>query len=161
MIKNLSQLKKALKAGATFEITAHCRPDCIGQQRQVTKANTQGFYSILPAEPQSKTSLANGEKGSWLGWSNAPFWSLKTESAPSTPVIEADGRLSGDGIPRFGQGGGLMTITSTMEQMRKLVAQLNRYRDEYYNKMPLRYPTRSMTGFLMSWLSSKRPPAFA
>jgi len=77
MITNLSQLKKALKAGTTFEITAHCRLDCIGQQRQVTKANTQGFYSILPAEPQSKTSLANGGKGSWLGWSNAPFWQFK------------------------------------------------------------------------------------
>ena len=74
MIRNLSQLKKALRTEVAFEIIAHCRPDCIGQRRSVTVANTQGFYSILPDEPQSKTSLANGGRGSWLGWSSAPFW---------------------------------------------------------------------------------------
>lgn len=74
MIKNLSQLKKALKAGTTFEITAHCRPECIGEHRYVTKANMQGFYSIIPDAPQSRTSKANNGLGSWLHWSSAPFW---------------------------------------------------------------------------------------
>ena len=77
MIKNLSQLKKALRADTEFEITAHCRPDYVGQRRKVTIANTQGFYSVIPDDPQSKTSLANNGRGSWLGWSNAPFWQFE------------------------------------------------------------------------------------
>lgn len=77
MIQNLSQLKRTLKAGTIFRITAHCRPECAGQKRLVTHSNTQGFYSILPDEPQSKTSLANGGKGSVLWWSKAPFWKFE------------------------------------------------------------------------------------
>ena len=81
MIKNLSQLKKALAPGAEFEITAHCRPEYVGQRRKVNIANTQGLYSIIPDEPQSKVSTANCGKGSWLGWSKAPFWSFDGATA--------------------------------------------------------------------------------
>lgn len=77
MIQNLSQLKKNLKAGTLLEITAHCRSNYAGQKRKVTLANTQGFYSVIPDEPQSKVSLANGGKGSVLWWSKAPFWSFE------------------------------------------------------------------------------------
>ena len=42
-MKNLAELKRNLKTGAEFEITAHCRAECIGQIRKVTKADTQGF----------------------------------------------------------------------------------------------------------------------
>ena len=81
MIKNLSQLKKALAPGAEFEITAHCRPEYVGQRRKVNIANTQGLYSIIPDEPQSKVTTANCGKGSWLGWSKAPFWSFDGDTA--------------------------------------------------------------------------------
>lgn len=74
MIQNLSQLKKGIVAGSEFEILNHCRQECIGQKRKVTIANTQGFYSVIPDEPQSKVSLANGGRGSVLWWSKAPFW---------------------------------------------------------------------------------------
>ncbi len=74
MVKNLNQLKKSLKTGTRFQITNHCRPECVGQLREVTVSNTQGFYSILPEEPDSKTSTCNGGKGSVLWWSKAPFW---------------------------------------------------------------------------------------
>lgn len=74
MANNLSQLKKALTAGAEFEIVGHRRPECVGQRRRVNVANTAGFYSIIPDEPDSKTTLANGGKGSFLGWSKARFW---------------------------------------------------------------------------------------
>lgn len=47
MIRNLNQLKKSLKTGTRFQITNHCRPECVGQLREVTVSNTQGFYSIL------------------------------------------------------------------------------------------------------------------
>ena len=81
MIKNLSQLKKALIPGAVFEITNHCRPECVGQRRKVNIANTQGIYSIIPDEPQSKVTTANCGKGSWLGWSKAPFWKFNGDTA--------------------------------------------------------------------------------
>lgn len=77
MIQNLSQLKRNLKAGTVFKITAHCRPEYTGQKRRVTLSNTQGFYSIIPDDPQNKISLANGGKGSVLWWSNAPFWNFE------------------------------------------------------------------------------------
>ncbi len=81
MIKNLSQLKKALTPGAEFEVTAHCRPEYIGQRRKVNIANTQGFYSIIPGQPQSKVSAANCGKGSWLYWSKTPFWEFDGDTA--------------------------------------------------------------------------------
>lgn len=77
MIKNLNQLKKALKKGTCFEITKHCREEYIGQKRMVTLANTKGFYSIIPDEPESKVTLANDGKGSLLWWSKAPFWNFE------------------------------------------------------------------------------------
>ena len=47
MVKNLSQLKKTLRAGSQFTVINHARQECIGEQREVTYANTQGFYSIV------------------------------------------------------------------------------------------------------------------
>ena len=79
MIKNLSQLKKTLKPGVSFTITAHWQHECVGEHRLVTKANTQGFYSVIPDAPQSRTSQANNGRGSWLGWSKASFWLFRKD----------------------------------------------------------------------------------
>lgn len=77
-IKNLSQLKKCLKAGSKLEVTGHCRPECIGELRKVTLANTQGFYSVVEGQPpDSKLNRGNGGKGPVLYWSNAPFWTFR------------------------------------------------------------------------------------
>ena len=81
MIKNLSQLRKALTPGAEFEIIAHNRPEYVGQRRKVNIANTQGMYTITPNEPNSRVSNANCGKGSWLGWSKAPFWDFDGDTA--------------------------------------------------------------------------------
>lgn len=74
MIQNLSQLKKHLRKGTRFCVLAHGRPECVGEHREVTYANSQGFYSIVPGDPECRTSLANGGRGSHLWWSKAPFW---------------------------------------------------------------------------------------
>ncbi len=42
-VKNLSQLKKAIKPGMMFEITDHLRPESIGERRVVTAVNTVEF----------------------------------------------------------------------------------------------------------------------
>ena len=44
-VKNLSQLKKAIKPGIMFEITDHLRPECIGERRVVTGVTTVDFTS--------------------------------------------------------------------------------------------------------------------
>lgn len=49
-IKNLSQFKKAVKVGAMFEITNHCRPEQIGKIRTITRKQTNGFYSSNEVE---------------------------------------------------------------------------------------------------------------
>jgi len=77
MITNLSQLKKSLVKGAEFDVVAHCRPEVVGERRRVNYANTVGIYSIVPSEPNGKTTKANGGKGSLLNWSKASFWDFK------------------------------------------------------------------------------------
>lgn len=79
MIQNLSQLKKALTKGAEFEVTEHCCPELIGEQRRVNYADTTGIYTIIPGAPDSKASKANGGKGSYLRWSKAPFWDFRED----------------------------------------------------------------------------------
>ena len=44
-VKNLSQLKKAIKPGMMFEITDHLRPGCVGERRVVTGVTTVDFTS--------------------------------------------------------------------------------------------------------------------
>ena len=44
-VKNLSQLKKAIKPGMMFEITDHLRPECVGERRIVTGVSTVDFTS--------------------------------------------------------------------------------------------------------------------
>ncbi len=77
MVKNLSQLKKTLKSGSRFRVIDHGRAECVGEERVVTYANTQGFYSIVPSNPNCRTSLANNGRGSHMWWSRASFWEFK------------------------------------------------------------------------------------
>lgn len=77
MIKNLSQLKQVLQIGVEFEIIKHRRPDFIGQRRQITVANSQCFYSIIPSEPKSRISMANAGKGMRFDWGKASFWQFE------------------------------------------------------------------------------------
>jgi hypothetical protein len=79
MIKNLNQLKKALVLGVEFEIVLHIQKGCIGQVRRVTKANTTGIYSVVPAEPNSKISRGNNGLGSFLSWESAKRWTFDAE----------------------------------------------------------------------------------
>ena len=56
----------------------HCRAECVGQLRKVTKADTQGFYSVVEGEPpDSRLNQGNDGKGPVLHWSNAPFWMFR------------------------------------------------------------------------------------
>ena len=60
MIKNLNQLRRTLREGTQLEILDHCRPECIGQIRNITLVNTQGFYSTV-LSPAEFFSMAGAE----------------------------------------------------------------------------------------------------
>lgn len=76
MVKNLNQLKKTLKAGTCFEIIAHCRPECIGQLREVSKVDTTGFYTRNYYNPDDPINAGNGGNGAVLWWSKAANWAF-------------------------------------------------------------------------------------
>ena len=63
MIKNLNQLKRALWPGMRLEIIDHCRSECIGQLREVTWVNTQGFYTKVVNQPDNKINAGNNGRG--------------------------------------------------------------------------------------------------
>ena len=44
-VKNLSQLKRAIKPGMMFKISDHLRPECVGERRIVTGVSTVDFTS--------------------------------------------------------------------------------------------------------------------
>ena len=77
MIKNLNQLKRALQPGMRLEVIGHCRPGCIGQLREVTWVNTQGFYTKTLNPPNPKLNAANEGRGVILWWGAARTWEFE------------------------------------------------------------------------------------
>ena len=76
-IKNLAQLKKAFAEGHDFKILEHWRPENIGQVRHIRKLQTNGFYSIVPDEPDNRITLANNGLGSWMEYGKAANWTFE------------------------------------------------------------------------------------
>ena len=56
------------------EILDHCRPECIGQIRNITLVNTQGFYSTVANQPDASANRGNGGRGPILWWGRAAHW---------------------------------------------------------------------------------------
>lgn len=81
MIKNLNQLKRALRPGIRLEVTGHCRPSCIGQLREVTWVNTQGFYTKILTPPDPRINAANDGRGSLIGGGRPAHGNLRTAYA--------------------------------------------------------------------------------
>ena len=92
MVKNLNQLKKVLLPGVEFEIVLHNRPECIGQIRRVTQANTAGVYTVIPAEPESRLSMGNNGLGSYFEWGPARDWTFDAEGVYAKYTSHKDGR---------------------------------------------------------------------
>lgn len=74
MIKNLNQLKKAMKKDTRIKIIYHWKKDCVGQIRKVTKPNTVGFYSVVDGQPEHPISQANHGLGWAMDWGKAGNW---------------------------------------------------------------------------------------
>ena len=72
-----SQLKRTLRPGTRLVVTDHCRPGCVGELREVTLANTQGFYSKILNPPAPRINAANEGRGSVMWWGAASTWSFE------------------------------------------------------------------------------------
>lgn len=74
-ITNLSQLKKAIEAGNEFIIITHYKkPHLTGQRRKPGKVQTNGFYSVVPGDPDNEVSRANGGMGYMNWYGSAKQW---------------------------------------------------------------------------------------
>lgn len=77
-IKNLSQLKRAIKSGCKFIVRKHyIKPEYEGQVRKPNVVQTNGFYSIEDGKPDSVVTLANRGKGSWIEYGKASDWTFE------------------------------------------------------------------------------------
>ncbi len=77
-IKNLSQLKRAIKSGCRFIVRKHyIKPEYEGQVRKPNVVQTNDFYSIEDGKPDSVVTLANRGKGSWIEYGKASDWTFK------------------------------------------------------------------------------------
>ena len=78
MVKNLSQLKKAVNNKCRFKIVEHgIKPEYTGQIRKPNVIQTNGFYSIVANEPNNLVSLANNGRGSWIEYGKASEWKFE------------------------------------------------------------------------------------
>ena len=78
MVENLSQLKKCFaEEKPSFKIEKHCRPECIGEIRKVSKTQSNGFYSTMPSVPESKNNFGNSGDGIWLEYGKADRWTFE------------------------------------------------------------------------------------
>ena len=72
IIKNLTQLKRAIEARTPFEILEHnVHPESVGQIRVPNVVQTNGFYSVVRDEPNNPINFYNNHRGSWLGYGKA------------------------------------------------------------------------------------------
>lgn len=77
MIKNLSQLKRALQVGTRFEILYHWKKECTGEIRRVASVNTVSIHTVVDGQPEHKNSVANGGKGTALWFEKATEWEFR------------------------------------------------------------------------------------
>lgn len=75
LIKNLRQLKQAVKEGRPFRIINHyVHPEFSGQLRKPGKVQTNGFYSKVVDNPDHVLNNANGGKGFYVAYGKASDW---------------------------------------------------------------------------------------
>ena len=104
---NLSQIKKALAAGYSFVIVKHyVKPELSGQLRKANKVQSNGFYSIVPGEPENAVSVANDGRGYWLDYSAAKDW-----------------KFDGDIITRYSRGNAILEISFNLSYSAQQAAQ--------------------------------------
>ena len=85
-VKNLADFKRHIQPGTEILIKSHAiHPDLIGLTRVVTKVQTNGFYSVIKGQPDSKWSVCNGGKGIRQDFEPASFYRF---NGPSIQILD-------------------------------------------------------------------------
>lgn len=72
IIKNLTQLKRAIEARTPFLIVEHyVHPESKGQIRVPNVVQTNGFYSVVKDDDKNEINSYNNGKGSWMPYGKA------------------------------------------------------------------------------------------
>lgn len=78
MIENLSQLKKAINNKQQFRVVRqYVKPQFEGEIREITKTQSNAFYSKAINNPNSETLNYNGGLGSILWYGNSKNWKFE------------------------------------------------------------------------------------
>lgn len=80
IVKNLTQLKKAIEARTPFEIVKHYIHPYTGQIRVPNVVQTNGFYSVTRDDVKNEVNMFNGGKGVWMPYGKASDWKFDGES---------------------------------------------------------------------------------
>ena len=78
-VKSLAQLKRTLQVGMEFEISAHSRPECVGEHRVITGINSVGFTSQKLDENDEPSG-----RDIHMEWDKAKNWSFDSGEFTST-----------------------------------------------------------------------------
>lgn len=78
-VKSLAQLKRTLQVGMEFEISAHSRPNCVGEHRVITGINSVGFTSRKLDEDGKPSG-----KDIHMEWDKSKNWSFDGGEFTST-----------------------------------------------------------------------------
>lgn len=71
-VKSLAEFKRLMRPGTEFVTTQHANhPGIVGLVRVVGKVQTNGFYSTIKNQPNSKYSCWNDGKGMWTAFGKA------------------------------------------------------------------------------------------
>lgn len=98
-IKNLSQLKKALKENHLFVMMYNPNfPDRTGQVRVVSKLQTNGFYSKVHDNPNHEINSKNRGLGSWMDFGKSENWSFSDNGICTNYIINPRTGEKFDGI---------------------------------------------------------------
>ena len=94
IVKNLSQLKKALADGCEFQIIKHyIKPEHTGEVRKVKKMQTNGMYSVVTNNDNSVVNTWNDGKGSWIDFGKAKDWNFGEDGVITfSPIFKGEPR---------------------------------------------------------------------
>ena len=81
-ISNLAQFKRAINNGMEYTVVEHfVKPRLSGTRRKPTKVQTNGYYSIVPDDPDHEVSRANGGLGYMNWYGKASDWQFDGDTA--------------------------------------------------------------------------------
>lgn len=93
-IKNLAELKRAVKPGIEMLTTSHAyHKDMVGLVRQVKQVQTVGFYSVIKDQPNHRYSVCNHGKGFFTPFEKASAYIFDGDTISQLDTRKNDGSI--------------------------------------------------------------------